>query len=85
MAETTPTLGTNPQIIKMVLVRVERDELEIEPPPMVAMMVGGRAKELSHGSSNSRGVDSLFLIDLGLLFPFSLSIALFFVIFALSS
>ena len=45
MAETTPTLGTNPQITKMVLVLVERDELEFEPLSMVAMMVGGRAKE----------------------------------------
>ena len=44
MAETTPTLGTNPQITKMVLVLVERDELEFEPLSMVAMMVGGRAK-----------------------------------------
>ena len=34
MIETTPT---NPQISKMVLVRVERDELEIRPPPMVAV------------------------------------------------
>ena len=45
MAETTPTLGTNPQITEMVLVLVERDELEFEPLSMVAMMVGGRAKE----------------------------------------
>ena len=29
----------------MVLVRVERDEPEIRPLLMVAMMVGGRAKE----------------------------------------
>ena len=85
MAETALTLGTNPQITKMVLVRVARDELEIKPPPMVAMMVGGKAKELSHGSSNSREVDSLFLIDLGLLFPSSLLIALFFVISTLSA
>ena len=56
----------------MVLVWVERDELEIGPLPMVAMMVGGRAKELGHGSSESKGVGSLFLIDLGLLFPSSL-------------
>ena len=40
-----PTLGTNPQITKMVLVRVDRDEPKIRPMPMVAMMVGGRAKE----------------------------------------
>ena len=76
MAETTPTLGTNPQITKMVLVWVERDELEIGPLSMVAMMVGGRAKELGHGSSVSKGVGSLFLIDLGLLFPSSLLICL---------
>ena len=59
----------------MVLVRVERDELEIGPLPMVAM-VEGRAKELSHRSSESRGVDSLFLIDMGLLFLSSLLIFL---------
>ena len=53
----------------MVLVRVERDELEIGPLPMVPRMVGGRAKELSHESSESKGVGSLFLMDLGLLFP----------------
>ena len=75
MSETTPTLGTNPQITKMVLVRVERDELEIRPPPMVAM-VEGRAKELSHRSSESRGVGLLFLIDLGLLFVSSLLVCL---------
>ena len=60
----------------MVLVWVERDELEIGPLPMVAMMVGGRAKEFGHGSSESKGVGSLFLIDLGLLFPSSLLICL---------
>ena len=76
MVETTPTLGTNSQITKMVLVWVKRDELEIEPPPMVVMMVRGRAKELDHKSSESRGVGSLFLIDLGLLFPSSLLICL---------
>ena len=76
MAKTTPTLGTNSQITKMVLVQVERDELEIEPSPMVAMMVRGRAKELDHGSSESRGVGSLFFIDLGLFFVCSLLICL---------
>ena len=45
-------------------------------PPIVAMMVGGRAKELSHGSSESKGVGSLFLIDLGLLVLSSLLICL---------
>ena len=44
----------------MVLVRVERDELEIGPLPMVPRMVGGRAKELSHESSEGKGVGSLF-------------------------
>ena len=43
MVETTPILGTNPQITKIVLVQVERDELEIEPLSMVAMVVGGRS------------------------------------------
>jgi len=43
---------------------------------MVAMMVGGRAKELSHRSSESKGVGSLFLIDLGLLFSSSLLVCL---------
>ena len=75
-AKTTPTLGTNSQITKMVLVWVKRDELEIKPPPMVVMMVKGRAKELDHKSSESRGVGSLFLIDLGLLFVSSLLICL---------
>ena len=45
-------------------------------PPIVAMMVGGRAKELGHGSSESRGVGLLFLIDLGLLVLSSLLICL---------
>ena len=45
-------------------------------PPTVAMMVGGRAKELGHGSLESRGVGSLFLIDLGLLVLSSLLICL---------
>ena len=58
----------------MVLVWVERDELEIGPSSMVAMMVRGRAKDLSHGSLESRGVNSLFLIDLSLLFLYSLLI-----------
>ena len=70
----TPTLRTNPQITKMVLVWVERDELEIGPLSMVARIVGGRAKELGHESSESIGVGSLFFIDLGLLFPSSLLI-----------
>ena len=56
----------------MVLVWVERDELEIGPLSMMARMVGGRAKELGHESSESIGVGSLFFIDLGLLFPSSL-------------
>ena len=43
MAETT--LGTNPQITKMVLVQIQREELENGPLPMVAMMVRGKAKE----------------------------------------
>ena len=60
----------------MVLVWVKRDELEIKPPPMVVMMVKGRAKELDHKSSESRGVGSLFFIDLGLLFVSSLLICL---------
>ena len=58
----------------MVLVWVERDELEIGPLSMVARIVGGRAKELGHESSESIGVGSLFFIDLGLLFPSSLLI-----------
>ena len=60
----------------MVLVWVKKDELEIEPPPMVVMMVRGRAKELNHRSSESKGVGLLLLIDLGLLFVSSLLICL---------
>ena len=41
------------------MVRVQRDELEIGPPPMVVTMVGGRAKEAQPWKFNPRLEPSL--------------------------
>ena len=65
MAKTTPTLKINPQIVKMVLVWVERDELSSDHHRWWQWWSEEKPKRLCHGISKSRGVGLLFFIDLG--------------------